>query len=528
MYTLPFLTVLVALMLIRKSTQKSYCIIAGIVCTLACSIYAGKITLLQSTVTLFQISKDVLLGNATLFGTLLLFGILIQLITDSGAIKKLTSILNEYLCSKWHFLCFLVLCALVASVDDYLACILLITLFSTCYKSFNLSKAEICFYINTIVVAFCSSLPISTWAPIIDESLKSETALKSFSFLRYCFNYFTYFSVFVVFMAFLLKKVPLKKCYNLTIHRHININFESKILLVAVSILYVTYVIFSKFSIPFLSNNSLLSSCILTLLFCQINFLKHGNIKYSDLKSIYVNGVKSMWNLVKFLCLLWIYTDCLEQILGINEIIFNQVSRLAIPYNILPFVIYLFSGFISYCTGSVFATIRLLVPLSITLGTTLELNTATLWLITSAALNGSLLASVSPLSDTIAICCEEIGLSTKKAYHSHAPYSIMIITTSGIAYLISGYTLCFNLIFSIVIPILVLCPLMALCIECIDELRLMHSFKHMLYNHQICPFDVSFKHKWRFVKHIKKLLFIYKKYTTKPKHIQLFYRLKLC
>ncbi len=528
MYALPFLTVLVSLMMIKKSSQKPYCIIAGIFCTLSCSIYTGKTTLLQGITTLFQISKNVILNNTTLFVTLLLFGILIQLITDSGSIKKMTSLIREFLYNKWHFCIFLTLCAIISSVDDYLACIILITLFKTCYKSFNLTKEELCFYINTIVVACCSTLPISTWAPVINKSLKTQITLDSFSSLRYCFNYFTYFSVFAIYIAFFLKRIPLRKDHVFTKRRHAYINFETITLLVAVSILYITYITFSKCTITFLSNNPLLISCILTLLFCHIVLQKHGNIKRSEVKYIYIKGLKSMWDLIKFLCLLWIYTNCLEQILEINETIFNQVTGLAIPNDLLPFVIFIFSGFISYCTGSVFATVKLLVPISITLGTSLKLDAALLCLITSASLNGSLLASVSPLSDTIAICCKEVDLSSSKAYHSHAPFSLIIIALSAIAYLISGYTLKFNLIFSIVLPILTLCPLIIIYVECINELNLKKTFMYVIYNYHIFSNNDSLKHQWRFVKHNKKSLSAYKKHTTKAIPLHVYCHLKLC
>lgn len=528
MYVLPLLTVLVSLMLIKKSSQKPYCIIAGILCTLACSIYAGKITPLQGTLTLLEILENVILGNASLFSTLLLFGILIQLITDSSSIQKLTSILNKFLHNKWHFFILLILCALIASVDDYLACIILITIFSTCYQSFKLTKEELCFYINTIVVAFCSTLPISTWAPVINESIAENTVLASFNALRYCFNYFTYFSIMAIFIAFLLKKIPEKKGYNFTIRRHTCIKFEAKNLFATASILYIAYIIFSKCPISFLSGNSLLCSCFLALLFCQITLLKHGNIKYSELICIYTKGTKSMWGLTKFLCLLWIYTDCLDQILGINEIVFDQVSKISISHNLLPFVIFILSGFISYCTGSVFATIRLLIPISISLGTALGLDSSALWLLTSAALNGSLLASVSPLSDTIAICCEEIGLSTQKAYHSHVPYSLMVIALSGMAYLISGYTLSYGLLLSVAIPILVLFPLMVLYIQLTNTLNWIDTFKHRILHYQIYSYVVLSRRKWRLVKQNKQLLLTFKKYTTKPIRIRPLYRFKLC
>lgn len=217
-----------------------------------------------------------------------------------------------------------------------------------------------------------------------------------------------------------------------------------------------------------------------------------------------MKGASSMWNLVKFLYLLWIYTDCLDQILGINEIILIQISRFTIPPNLLPLVIFILSGIISYCTGSVFATVRLLVPISITLGTALNLNTTSLWLIASASLNGSLLASVSPLSDTIAICCEEIGLPPKKAYHSHVPYSFMTIIISAIAYLIAGYTLNFNLVLSIIAPLLILSPLLFFYIEFVSGLKSIPNFKNFIYQYHICLYNNFSKNEWRFAKHLKK------------------------
>lgn len=528
MYVLPFLTVLALLMLTKKSSQKPYCILAGIFCILICSIYTGKSTPLQSISILLEISKNVLWDNVALFFTLILFGILIQLITDSNAILKLTSILNAFLQSKKHFCILLVLGALIASVDDYLACIVLITIFATCYKSFKLTKAELCFCINTIVVAFCSSLPISTWAPVIKDSITIATTPNTLHLLRYGYSFFIYFSVFAIFTIFFSKNMPTKKHYNIKTNKYHKINADLLLLLISVIILYLAYIIFSNYSIPFLSDTPLLGSCVLTLLFCQISFLKKGNIKHCELKHIYMKGASSMWNLVKFLYLLWIYTDCLDQILGINEIILIQISRFTIPPNLLPLVIFISSGIISYCTGSVFATVRLLVPISITLGTALNLNTTSLWLIASASLNGSLLASVSPLSDTIAICCEEIGLPTKKAYYSHVPYSFMTIIISAIAYLIAGYTLNFNLVLSIIAPLIILSPLLFFYIEFVSGLKSIPNFKDLIYQYHICLYNNFPKNEWRFAKQLKKQISALKNYTSKPIYTHPIYRLKLC
>lgn len=527
MYILPFLVVLLSLTLVKKNSHKPFCIIAGILCTLICNVSVNETILFQNIIALNQISKNVLKNNISLFMTLLLFGILIELITSSGSIDKLTNYFKDFIYTKKQFIILFFAIALFASVDDYLACLLLITILGTCYNSFNLLKEELCFYINTIVVAFCSILPISTWAPVILESLNVENNLYSLRILRYCFNYFTFFSVFVVCMIFKFKKVPVKKYISKPKQKNI-VNFEVYILLIAVLILYLTYTILKLCPISIFSNNALLISCVFTTLFCLISFLKNGNIHHTEIKTICIDGLNSMWDLVKFLYLLWIYTDCLNQILEINGFISAQVTKFNFSSNLLPFIIYILSGFISYCTGSIFATIRLLVPISITLGTTMNLNNTLLWLIASAALNGSLLASLSPLSDTLALCSKKINISSTEAYSWHIPYSFIIILASAIAYLISGYTLKYSILCSIIIPLLVLSPLVVLYLGYIDKLKYKQTLKTLLVNYINCYIKKTNKLKWEFVKRTKNFKTIIKKYTTKPICIQSLYHFKLC
>lgn len=534
MYAVSFLVVLVALVIVKDQKFKPFCVAAGILCTMVCSIYAGNLTVFQCLEKLILIIGSVLAGNYSLFITLLLFGVLIKIITESGALEDVSIRLNRAVKNKIQFSALLLICALAASVDDYLACMLLVMVLATCYKQFGLTKAELGFFVNTVVVAFCSMVPISTWAPVIAESLTSVNDVTAGNFyFRYCFNYFTYFSLLAVFVILLFKKSE-----RLPQDKKISITKSSKsgvsTLLVAVIILYSSYFISSNSGIGILSDNVLLVSCTSTLIFCHVAFRRSDKIKRDDVNKIYVEGVKDMLSLVKFLMVLWVYTECLEKMLHINETILQQVTEMNLPIQLLPVAVYVFSGVISYCTGSVFATVRLLVPVSVSLGIGLGVGPAYLWVIAAAAISGSLLASVSPLSDTMAICSEKLKIDSNMLYRSHFPYSIMLIISTSLSYVIVGA--CMDMMpiaVAALLPVLIIFPIIMTYILALPySVCVFRDGERKLYyiSGLVRP-DNIMKIIQKYVKHSRwylKQIFHADYMSSKPKRTQSLYRHKTC
>lgn len=532
MYTLPFIIVLVSLILVKdqegKPSRKTLCIVSGILCIIICSVCTGELSLYQCIKELFSSIMNVLFENYGLFITLLLFGVLINLITSSGSIETLTIKMDTLVKNKLQFFVFLVILALASSMDDYLACIVLTTILVVCREKSGLSKVELGFFTNTIVVFFCSIVPISTWAPIIMETLSSDAILdNTYSSLRFCFNYYPYLSVLVIILILVSKKHKKIHLQRITQKKVSNTNMY--ILFFALIILYVTYMIAHNASYTNISNNALLLSCFFTLIFCHVAFRRNGSIKQNNIKLLYIQGFKDMWNLVKFLFSLWIYTDCLNRMLHMNETILVQVSKMNIPVVLLPISVFLFSGFISYCTGSIFATIQLLVPISISVGTSLELNQTFLWLISSAALNGSLLASVSPLSDTLKICCDELKIDSKTMYMFHLPYSLLTVMATSISYLLVGMYIEVYPIIATMLPIPMVIPIMTLYVLSVPYFRtLVHAFdnkvKYILSNVNIINVQRNHIRHNLFAKHPKNTQYA----SSNPKRNHPIYKLRLC
>lgn len=538
MYALPFIVVLLTLIIIKdedgKPSKKPYCIMSGILCCMACSVYMGNLTIYQCIANLAYTANKILVKNSILFLTLLLFGVLIRFIVKSRTIEEVSLTLNSFIKNKMQFLMLLIICALISSIDDYLACIILMTVFATCYKQFGFSKNELGFFINTIVVAFCSMVPISTWSPIIAESLSFDKELISINlyYLRYCFNYFTYFSLLTIMTMLLSKKSKEKSSFEINVSSKSYSNKLHKLTLI-IGIIYLAYIIASKSNVEFFSNNALLVSCLSALIFCHIVFRNNSEIKQKNKIKFYMDGFSDMWGVVKFLYVLWIYTDCLENMLHMNETLLQQISQLDLPTEFLPVVAFVFSATISYCTGSVFATIRLLVPLSISLGAGLELSQTYLWLIATAAINGSLIASVSPLSDTMAICAKELKQDSNMMFKAHLPYSIMIIVSSIISYLIAGFYLNINFFVAVILPVCISIPIIVFYIIDIpyfleflnfDFARMQYANLRFIWNNKKCTNPYFCKHNyWRVKQLINK-----KYYSSSPKRTQPILRYKIC
>ncbi len=177
----------------------------------------------------------------------------------------------------------------------------------------------------------------------------------------------------------------------------------------------------AKFSV------SIFSGAMLTLLFTTIYFVLQ-KISLAEIETHIIIGGEKILSLVIILILSWALTS-VTQDLGFNKVVSPGLIK-SIPKFLIPAILFLFSGMISYMLGSSWATWALMMPLainfSINSGVSVPIMVGTVWA------GGAVADIVSPLSAQMA------DISFGRHLTTSFPYVIAGVLITTIAYVIVG------------------------------------------------------------------------------------------
>jgi Na+/H+ antiporter NhaC len=166
---------------------------------------------------------------------------------------------------------------------------------------------------------------------------------------------------------------------------------------------------------------------MLTLLLTTVYYVFH-KISLAEIEAHIVKGGEKILYLVIILILSWALTT-VTQDLGFNKLVSANLVK-SIPKFLIPAILFLFSGIISYMLGSSWATWALMMPLainfSINSGVSIPIMVGTVWA------GGAVADIVSPLSAQMA------DISFGKHLTTSFPYVIAGVVITTAAYVLVG------------------------------------------------------------------------------------------
>lgn len=157
----------------------------------------------------------------------------------------------------------------------------------------------------------------------------------------------------------------------------------------------------------------------------------------------WVDGAKSMSMACMILVLAW-SLGSVTQSVGTANFLVGVVSD-NIPFGILPIIVFIISGIISFATGTAWGTMAIVIPLAVPLAQGFILNSGadpslvivTLGTVMSGAIFGD---HCSPISDTTIMSSMASGADHLHHVKTQMPYAVSVGIVSGICYLIAGFT----------------------------------------------------------------------------------------
>lgn len=174
-------------------------------------------------------------------------------------------------------------------------------------------------------------------------------------------------------------------------------------------------------------NVSIFAGALLTIIAAMIYFL-FQKISLAEIEAHIVKGGEKVLSLIIILVLSWALTS-ITQKLGFNDLVSSGLIR-SIPRFLIPAVLFLLSGVISYTIGSSWATWALMMPLAVSFSVNSGVNIATM--AGTVWAGGAVTDVISPLSADMA------KISFGEHMVTSLPYVIAGAIISVIGYIAIG------------------------------------------------------------------------------------------
>ncbi|MEM8815297.1 MAG: Na+/H+ antiporter NhaC family protein [Pseudomonadota bacterium] len=184
-------------------------------------------------------------------------------------------------------------------------------------------------------------------------------------------------------------------------------------------------------------SKSVLYATTLATLLAYLQMLFGGHYTHLELVKIGFDGMSDLLPLVAILLLALALGSSLDA-LGTGDYIAGLVSG-NLPVFLIPAVLFLAGGLISFSTGTSWGTFAILVPLGMPLVNALDLPPS---LLLAAILGGGVFGDhCSPISDTTAVSSIASGCDLLEHVRTQLPYALFTGGISLLMYVIAGLTL---------------------------------------------------------------------------------------
>lgn len=361
-----------------------------------------------------------------IFGYVLLFGVLIQLLSFSNGSKALGQKLIKHP-KQLHLLAFYF--GLILFFDDYFSALAVGLAFSKAFDDFAIPRYRLAFIIDSTASSVCLLAPFSTWVAFLLGIWEQDISFywKTIPYNFYCWG--------IVACAFFyssryrpqqqLKAQALENIEDKQEHSSIRAFLWPIILLIVVLtslMLFQTPMAISMFI-------AVLSSVMLAIGLCRLDCA----LKWNTVGMQIVHGSKAMLGTIILLILTWCYTKTMRD-LGLGVFIGDFVHHNIPPTFILP-LLFFFSSVISFATGSAYGTYSVMMPIGLALSTPINAP-----IIIASILGGGVFGDhASPVSDTTILSASSAQVPLMLHVRTQLPYALFIAFLSMMLYGFLGY-----------------------------------------------------------------------------------------
>lgn len=451
----------IVLALITKEVYMS--LLIGI---LSGALLYTKFNVISTVETTFQIMGDKIGGNADIVIFLVLLGILVALITKSGASRAYGSWASNSIKTKKGALLATAVLGVVIFVDDYFNCLTVGTVMRPVTDRYKITRAKLAYIIDSTAAPICIIAPISSWAAAVGSSLPEGSSLDGFNlFLQTIpFNFYALFTLaFVLFIILsgidYSKMKAVEESGDMGIEESFseqeeNISSKGKVidLILPIIVLIVACIAMMLYTGGIMdganivdafancsSARSLVMGSFIALVITFLFYIPRKVISFNEFCDCFVAGFKAMTPAVMILSLAWTLSGiCSGDYLDIGGFVSAVIGGNAMIAMLLPVLFFLVSLGLAFATGTSWGTFGILIPIALAIfGDASGMIPVCVAAILSGAVCGD---HISPISDTTIL--SSAGAQCKHIDHvsTQIPYALTVCIPCAVGFLAAGLT----------------------------------------------------------------------------------------
>ena len=421
---------------------------------------------LKAVETTFTIMGSKLGDNINICIFLVLLGILVSLITKSGASRAYGEWAVKTIRSRRGASFATSFLGMFIFVDDYFNCLTVGTVMRPVTDKYSISRAKLAYIIDATAAPVCIIAPISSWAAAVGSSLPESSTMDGFSLFLKTIPLNLYALLTLAFLIWLMAADfdfgPMKK-YELA-HKDDDLSLIEETHVVAgsgkvydlilpISVLIVLCIAGMLYTGGILeganiveafancdSSTALVLGSFFTLLFTFVLYIPRKVLSFGQFCEAFTEGFKAMVPAILILTLAWTLSGvCREEYLNIGGFVSSVVKAESTIGMFMPAVFFLIALGLAFATGTSWGTIGIMAPIVVSVfDYDVEPILCTIGL--AAACSGGVMGDhCSPISDTTIM--SSAGAQVEHVNHvaTQLPYAITVACLSFVCFVLAGF-----------------------------------------------------------------------------------------
>ena len=451
----------IALALITKEVYSS--LLIGI---LAGGLLLNGFNPLHAVETTFEVMGSKLGENINICIFLVLLGILVSLVTKSGASRAYGNWASQTIRSRRGAAYATSFLGIFIFVDDYFNCLTVGTVMRPVTDRYHVTRAKLAYIIDATAAPVCIIAPISSWAAAVGSSLPESSTMDGFSLFLQTIPMNLYALLTIGFLIWLMGADfdfgPMARYER----EHANDDLTEGeqthvvggagkvydlilpicvlIVLCIAGMLYTGGIFEGAGVIEAFANcdssTALVLGSFFTLVFTFLLYIPRGILTFGQFCEAFTEGFKAMVPAILILTLAWTLSGvCAEDYLNIGGFVSSLVSAQSMVAMFMPAIFFLIALGLAFATGTSWGTFGILIPIAVAVfgdapGTMLVMTVA-------ACLSGAVCGDhVSPISDTTILASAGAQCNHIDHVSTQMPYALLIAAISFVGFLVGGIT----------------------------------------------------------------------------------------
>ena len=423
---------------------------------------------LHAVETMIAIMGEKIGGNVNILLFLAFLGIVVALITKSGASKAYGEWASHAIRTKKGALFATMFLGMLIFVDDYFNCLTVGTVMRPVTDKHKITRAKLAYIIDATAAPICIIAPISSWAAAVGSSLPEDSGVDGFSLFLHTIPFNLYALLTICFMFFLVagdfdfaamkryEEQVKKTGKETTVEAEaMEISGNGKVIdlilpilvLIAFCVsgmLYTGGILDGVGLVESFANCdsalSLVLGSFFTLVFIFVFYMIRRVIRFNEFCESFTIGVKAMIPAIMILCLAWTLSGiCSADYLNIGGYVKEVVGGNALVGSLMPALMFAIAAGLAFSTGTSWGTFGILLPIAFAVVGAENMNSLTI--VTASILAGAVCGDhVSPISDTTILASAGAQCHHINHVSTQIPYVLCVAVCCFFGYLAAGFT----------------------------------------------------------------------------------------